>query len=154
MGGWIYISTFSWPRHLLEASGQLHANGPLYPVVKRLCGSQGRYERGGEQNILDPTGTRTRTSGRPVAIPTAVSRLPINFKYMSKTRIAKPLDITSYWKGLPLCSCWKRGSQEIRSQVQASPRAHYTAHSTVSWHLSWRQGRSNMNLTATLTAEV
>jgi hypothetical protein len=32
MGEWMYRSTFSWPRHQLEVSGQLHAPAALPPV--------------------------------------------------------------------------------------------------------------------------
>jgi hypothetical protein len=34
MGEWIYRSTFSWPRHKLEVSGQLHAPVALPPGEK------------------------------------------------------------------------------------------------------------------------
>jgi hypothetical protein len=31
MGKWMYWSTFSWPRHYVEVSGQLHAPAALPP---------------------------------------------------------------------------------------------------------------------------
>jgi hypothetical protein len=64
----MYRSTFSWPRHKLEVSRQLHApaalppgKGPRYPLDRRLGGPQSRSGRFGEQKIIDPTGTRTPT---------------------------------------------------------------------------------------------
>jgi hypothetical protein len=45
MGEWMYRSTFSWPRHYLEMSSQLHAPAALppgkssrYPLYRRLGG--------------------------------------------------------------------------------------------------------------------
>jgi hypothetical protein len=53
---------------------------PRYPMDRRLGGPQSQYERHGEEKIHDRTGTRTPTprsfSPWPVAIPTALSRLP------------------------------------------------------------------------------
>jgi hypothetical protein len=47
MEDWTYRSTFSWPRHQLEVSGQLHApaalpqwNNPRYSSDRRLSGPQ------------------------------------------------------------------------------------------------------------------
>jgi hypothetical protein len=66
MGKWMYRSTFSWPQHYLEASGQLHAPA-LYPPRKEspvpigFGGTQFRSGRLGEEKILDPNGTRTPT---------------------------------------------------------------------------------------------
>jgi hypothetical protein len=62
-------------------SGQLDApaalfreKSSLYPVDRRRGGPQSRSRRGGEDKIIDPTGTRTPTpwssSPAPVAIPT------------------------------------------------------------------------------------
>jgi hypothetical protein len=64
MGEWMYRSSFSWPRHYLEQSGQLHAPGkePRYPFDWRLGRPQIWSRRRGEEKILDPTGTRTSTS--------------------------------------------------------------------------------------------
>jgi hypothetical protein len=61
---WMYSSIFSWLRHYLEVSGQLHASAALLPRGRSL-----RYTldwRLGEppspqEKILDPTGTRTPT---------------------------------------------------------------------------------------------
>jgi hypothetical protein len=57
MGDWMYRSTFSWPRHSLEMSGQLHAPAALpprkrsrYPLYRRLGGLQSRSGRRGEEN--------------------------------------------------------------------------------------------------------
>jgi hypothetical protein len=80
MGEWMYRSTFPWPRHKLEVSGQLHVPAalPLVPTggwVGPRAGLGGR----GEEEILNPTWTRTPTprSSRPhpVAIPTTLPRL-------------------------------------------------------------------------------
>jgi hypothetical protein len=50
----------------LEVSGQLHApaalppgKSPRYPFYRRLGGPQSRSGRYEEENIFDPTGTRT-----------------------------------------------------------------------------------------------
>jgi hypothetical protein len=43
MGEWIYRYTFSWPRHHLEASGQLHAPAALPPKKE----PPGSHRRGG-----------------------------------------------------------------------------------------------------------
>jgi hypothetical protein len=52
---------------------------PLYPLDRRLDGSENRSGRSGEEKILAPTGTRTPTSGstspHPVAIHNAVSSM-------------------------------------------------------------------------------
>jgi hypothetical protein len=78
-GEWMYRATFSWPRHYLDLSGQLHAPTALppgkapplrYPLDRRLGGPQSRSGRCGEEKILDPTGTRILNSSvvQPVAI--------------------------------------------------------------------------------------
>jgi hypothetical protein len=76
MGEWMYRYTFSWPRHYLEVSGELHAPAalppgeePRYPLDRRLGGPQSRPGRHEEEKILDPTWTRTPTpqSSNPVA---------------------------------------------------------------------------------------
>jgi hypothetical protein len=62
-GEWMYKSTFPCPRHLLQVSGQLHAQ-PLYrryALDRRLGGPQSRSGQFGEEKILDPTGIRTPT---------------------------------------------------------------------------------------------
>jgi hypothetical protein len=69
----MYRSTFSWPRHLLEVSGLLHApdawppgKSPRYPFYRRLGGPQSRSGRYGEVKIFYLTGTWTPASpGRP-----------------------------------------------------------------------------------------
>jgi hypothetical protein len=69
----MYRSKFSWPRHKLEVSGQLHASAALlpgmssrYPFYRSLGGPQSRSGRYGEVNIFYPTGTRTPPPpGRP-----------------------------------------------------------------------------------------
>jgi hypothetical protein len=62
----MYRSTFSWPRHYFEVSGQLHASAalhpgksPRYPFYRKLGGPQSRSGRYGEVKIFYPTGTRT-----------------------------------------------------------------------------------------------
>jgi hypothetical protein len=57
MEEWFYISTFSWPRHYLEVSGQLDAPVALppgkslrHPLDRRLCGPQSRCGRRGENS--------------------------------------------------------------------------------------------------------
>jgi hypothetical protein len=57
-----------------KVSGQLHAppalppgKGPRYPFDRRLGGPQSRSGRFGEDKILDPTGIRTPTLGRPAS---------------------------------------------------------------------------------------
>jgi hypothetical protein len=59
MGEWMYRSTFSWPRHYLEVSGQLHApaasppgKSSRYPFYRRLGGPQSRSGRYGEVKIF------------------------------------------------------------------------------------------------------
>jgi hypothetical protein len=63
MGEWMYRFTFSWPRHQLEVSGQLHvpSKSSHYPLDKRLDGPQSRSGRRGETKFLDRPGTRTPT---------------------------------------------------------------------------------------------
>jgi hypothetical protein len=69
MGEWMYISTYSWPRHQSEVNGQLHAPGalppgessPPYPFNRRLGVPQDRSGRCGEEKNLAPTETRTLT---------------------------------------------------------------------------------------------
>jgi hypothetical protein len=77
MGEWMYRPTFSWPRHYLEASGQLHAPAalppekePRHPVNRRVGGPQSEYGRRGEEKIRNPTGTRNSDPSvvQPVAI--------------------------------------------------------------------------------------
>jgi hypothetical protein len=54
---------------------------PRYPFDRSLGGPHSWSGRRGEEKILDPTGTQTQTpwpsSLYPVAIPTALSRLPM-----------------------------------------------------------------------------
>jgi hypothetical protein len=68
MGEWAYRSTYSWPLHWLEMSGQLHAPAALplgkeslVPLDRRLGWPQSRSGRHGEEKILTLTGTRTPT---------------------------------------------------------------------------------------------
>jgi hypothetical protein len=74
----MYRSKFSWPRHLLEVSGQLHAPAalPRYPLDRRLGGPQSRCGRRGEEKILDPPVVQ------PVdyAIPSPTTRPCSSFK--------------------------------------------------------------------------
>jgi hypothetical protein len=55
--------------------------GGCRKLYNELGGPQSRSGRRGEERILDPIGTRTETphsfSRWPVAIPTALSRLPV-----------------------------------------------------------------------------
>jgi hypothetical protein len=75
----MYRSTFFWPRHLLEVSGQLHApaalpprkDTPRYPFYRRLGGPQSRSGRYGEVKIFYPTGTRTPA---PLVVQPVASR--------------------------------------------------------------------------------
>jgi hypothetical protein len=62
MREWMYKSTFSWPRHELEVSGQLHApaalpprKSPRYPLYRKFRGTQSRSGRYGEVKIFYPT---------------------------------------------------------------------------------------------------
>jgi hypothetical protein len=62
---WIYIFLTSalaggeWSQPLYP-----RGKSPRYPLVRRLVGGQkSRCGRRGEEKILDPTGTRTPTSG-------------------------------------------------------------------------------------------
>jgi hypothetical protein len=70
----MYRSTFSWPRHKLEVSGQLHApaalppgKSPWYPFYRRLGGPQSRSARNGEVKIFYPTGTPPPLVVQPIA---------------------------------------------------------------------------------------
>jgi hypothetical protein len=64
----MYRSTFSWPRHQLEASGQLHAPSAL-PQGKASPVPIGYEAEWTQEKILAPTGTRTPDSSvvQPVA---------------------------------------------------------------------------------------
>jgi hypothetical protein len=68
----MYRSTFSWPRHWLQVSEQLHISpalpprkSPRYPLDRRFSGPENLSERRGEDKILAPIETRTPTLGRP-----------------------------------------------------------------------------------------
>jgi hypothetical protein len=80
MGEWMCRPSFSWPRHYLEVSGQLHSPA-AYPGIHWIGGWVGhsRSEKC-EEKILGPTATRTRThkssSPLPVDIPTYQLRYP------------------------------------------------------------------------------
>jgi hypothetical protein len=72
----MYRSIISCPRHQLEVSGQVDAPAalppgkePWYPLDRRLGGPQSRSGQRGEEQILDPTGTRIPTPSvvQPVA---------------------------------------------------------------------------------------
>jgi hypothetical protein len=72
MGEWKYRSTFSWPRHQLEVSGQLDAPAalppgkrPLYPVDRRLGVPQNLYGLYREGKILSLPGLELRPLGSP-----------------------------------------------------------------------------------------
>jgi hypothetical protein len=82
----MYRSTFSWLRHLQEASGQLNLPGKSirYPSDRRLGGPRiwsGRY---GEVKVLDANGTRTltRSVNQPVAMSTALPRFLLFSAYI------------------------------------------------------------------------
>jgi hypothetical protein len=49
--------------------------GLRYPLDRRLGGPQNQSGRRGEEKMFDPSGTRSPTLGRPVAIPSELSRL-------------------------------------------------------------------------------
>jgi hypothetical protein len=57
----MYRPTFSWPRHELEAIGQLHTPAalPQYPLDRRLGGPQSRFGRCVQEKNLVPAGIRT-----------------------------------------------------------------------------------------------
>jgi hypothetical protein len=83
MWEWIFLDLGTSCRWVVSFSLQpLYSRGkkPRYRLDRRLGGPQSRSGRGGEENILDPTGTRTAipqsSSPQPVARPTALSRLP------------------------------------------------------------------------------
>jgi hypothetical protein len=71
----------TWRRVVNFGPRPLYPRGksPRYPLDRRLGGPQSRSGRFGEEKILDPIGTRTRTprssSPQLVAIPTTLSRL-------------------------------------------------------------------------------
>jgi hypothetical protein len=76
MGEWMYRAMYSWPRHWLEASGQLHTPAalpqgkePRSPLDRRLGGPQIRSGRREEQKFLPLSGLELRLLSRPVAIP-------------------------------------------------------------------------------------
>jgi hypothetical protein len=86
MGEWIYRSTFSWPRHYLEVSGQLHAHAAL-PLGKEppvSIGSEVGWARAGldyVEKILNPTGTRNQTRSQSLSqLPTWKNSSEINRK--------------------------------------------------------------------------
>jgi hypothetical protein len=83
-GEWMYRSTYSWSRHLLEMSGQLHAPAalppekePPYALDRRLGGPQNRCGRHGEDKNPARVGNQI-SAAQPVAhhSPTAPSQLP------------------------------------------------------------------------------
>jgi hypothetical protein len=60
-GKWMYRSTFSWPQHKLEVSGQPHTQplypqgkSPWYPLCRRLGGPKSRSRQHGEVKVLAP----------------------------------------------------------------------------------------------------
>jgi hypothetical protein len=73
MGQWMYGSTYSWPRHWLEVSGQLHAPVALPPGksppstlwIGGWMGCRTCLDDVERKKNLAPTGTRTRTLGWP-----------------------------------------------------------------------------------------
>jgi hypothetical protein len=82
MGEWIYRSTYSWPRHWLDVSGQYHGPAAYHPGERAppvQTGPQSPSGRCGELKILDPAETRISTprspNPQPVAILTAIPRL-------------------------------------------------------------------------------
>jgi hypothetical protein len=62
-GEWMYRSTYSWPQHYFEVSGQLYPRGksPWYRLDRRLGWPQNRSRWRGEEKNLALTGTRTPT---------------------------------------------------------------------------------------------
>jgi hypothetical protein len=85
MGEWMYRSTFSWPRHYWRwvvsfTSWPLCPRGkiPRYPLDMRMGGPQSRCGRFGEQKILDPTGIRTRKTGKHLRLPCHLILIYIN----------------------------------------------------------------------------
>jgi hypothetical protein len=72
MWEWMYSSTFFWPWHYLEVSGQLHAPIALppgkelwYPLDRRLDGSQSWSGRREKRNFLTLPGLELRPLDRP-----------------------------------------------------------------------------------------
>jgi hypothetical protein len=80
---WMYRSTFSWPRHWLEMSGQLCApatlplgKSPRHPLYRRLGGPQSRLDDMEKWKFLTLHGLKLRPLGRP-----ARSQLPYWLRY-------------------------------------------------------------------------
>jgi hypothetical protein len=72
MGEWMYRPRFSWPRHKLEVSGQLHAPAalppgkkPQYPLDRWLGGPQSRSGNMEKWKFLPLPGPELRPPGRP-----------------------------------------------------------------------------------------
>jgi hypothetical protein len=71
-GEWMYRSTFSWPRHLLEVSGQLHApvalsprKSPQYTLDRRLDGPRAGLDDVEKRKCLTLPGLELWPLSRP-----------------------------------------------------------------------------------------
>jgi hypothetical protein len=78
----MYRSTFSWPRHYLEVSGQLHAPAALlpgeYPLDRRLGGPQSRSGRRGEYSGPYRDSNSDPSVVQPVASRYTEYAIPVN----------------------------------------------------------------------------
>jgi hypothetical protein len=132
MGEWMYRSTFSWPRHYLEVSGQLHApaalfpeNIPSYPLDRRA-----RW-------ISEPVWTTWRrenswpywdSNSNPSLVQLVASRytdyaIPAPYKQIKINKW-----INEYWQGM--WRAWEKGdmhtnlpSETLESRVHANDAA-------------------------------
>jgi hypothetical protein len=70
MGEWMYKTMFSWPRHYLEVSGQLHALAALSPRknthwIWGWVGPRAGMDDMEKWKFLPPSGSEIRPLGRP-----------------------------------------------------------------------------------------
>jgi hypothetical protein len=129
MGEWMYRSTFSWPRHYLEMSGQLdapaallQAKEPRYPLGRRLGGPQRRSERRGENSwpyrdlncdplVVQPVARRYTDWAIPLPktflkVADTSNRQPYGRKVRCVQRDLRYNDFGSYhWKQELVASC-------------------------------------------------
>jgi hypothetical protein len=107
-------------------SGQLYPRekSPQYPLDRRLDGPQSRSGRRGEDKILDTTGTRTPTLGRP-----ARSQSLYQLRYIYVQSVEKLRRLQEFYEGTYLAvslSSRSRGSffhlrmEQDRSHVLSS----------------------------------